>query len=268
MLDKEKIKSSLKTSFFGEYLYYFSELDSTNNYLKNVAAGGAPEGTIVLTDYQRSGKGRMGREWQSTAGENILMSILLRPKLSIEAVQCITLATSNIVVSAIEKYLKQKKIRHPQFILKWPNDIYVQHRKMAGILIESSLQDKWIDFLVVGIGINVNQNINELDANIRDAATSLQAETDQTFDREQLIATLINTYEKEYIRLESTGYHGVIPDWKKRCTQIGKRILIETPVYKEYGQFKDLNEKGILLYETDEGAVKELVAGTIKAESE
>jgi BirA family biotin operon repressor/biotin-[acetyl-CoA-carboxylase] ligase len=263
MMHKEVIQSFLKTSFFGKYLYIFPELDSTNNYAKKIAQEGAPEGTVVLTEFQTGGRGQQGNSWQSSPGQNILMSIILRPRLKIESVRCITLATANILAVAIEKFLKRKKISGVNIHLKWPNDVYINDKKVAGILIESALQDKRIDFLIVGIGINVNQDISDLSDNIMETSTSLRHEVQQKLDREELTATLINLYEREYIRLESTNYHGIIREWKKRCAQIGKRVRIATPVTVETGVIRDVDESGKLLYETDEGILKELVSGSI-----
>ena len=195
---------------------------------------------------------------------NILMSIILRPKLSIERFVRITLASAEIVVSALEKFLKRHKQHQVQFHVKWPNDILVESKKIAGILTESNIREKEIVYAVVGIGLNVNQNIAELSEETRSAVTSLFNETSVLFERERLIADVINMFESRYFVLERTNYDQVIDSWKKRCNLIGKDIMIETHSEVEAGKFIDVNERGILIYRTKDGQIKELISGTIK----
>jgi BirA family biotin operon repressor/biotin-[acetyl-CoA-carboxylase] ligase len=265
MIDIERIKKTQKTSLFGTYVYYFPEIDSTNNYAGRLAEEGAPEGTVIITDFQTAGKGRLSRNWESSSGSNILMSIILRPRLEIERVSKITLATSEILVSALEKFLSKSKFDTLTFTVKWPNDILVNGKKIAGILTESSLRDKNIIYVIVGIGLNVNQDIINLSDDIRLNATSLFAETGQIFDREILIAEIITEFEKQYFNLERTNYNQVMENWKNRCDHIGKDIVIETHVTSERGEFIDVTEKGILLKMSENEEEKEFVAGTIKS---
>jgi len=265
MINTDQIKNNLKTSLFGKYIYYFPEIDSTNAYAYRLAQEGAPEGTVILTDYQIQGKGRHGREWKSPKNANILMSIILKPQLPIEQVVKITLASAGIVVETLERILKRSKNTDIDFSLKWPNDVMVNGKKIAGILAESSLREKDIIFVIVGIGINVNQDLSSFDKEIREKATSLYIETSQKYDRETIISDLINTYEKTYINLERTNYNQVVKEWKQRCNHIGKQMRIETHSTTESGRFLDVDEKGILLYQTANGKVKELVSGTIKS---
>jgi len=265
MIDIEKIKKSQKTSIFGKYIYYFPEIDSTNNYAQQLAQEGAPEGTIVVTDYQTEGKGRLDRIWESSKESNILMSVVLRPKLDIERVVRITLAASEIIISSLEKFLNKSKVKNLNFSVKWPNDILANGKKIAGILTESSLREKDIVFVVVGIGLNVNQDMSELSDSVSGNATSLFAETDKKHNREILVSEIITEFEKQYINLERTNYGQVLQDWKNRCDHIGKEILVETHVATETGKFIDVTERGILLYKSEDDQETELIAGTIKS---
>jgi BirA family biotin operon repressor/biotin-[acetyl-CoA-carboxylase] ligase len=265
MLDIEQIKKSQRTSIFGKYIYYFPEIDSTNNYAQRLAQEGAPEGTIVLSDYQIEGKGRLDRTWESSKDLNILMSVILRPKLKIEQVIKITLATTEILILSLEKFLSRLKIENLTFSVKWPNDVLANGKKIAGILTESTLREKDIIYIIVGIGLNVNQDISELSQNLRGDSTSLFAETDQTFDREILISDIITEFEKHYFNLERTNYEQVLNNWKDRCEHIGKEIEIETHVKIEKGKFIDISENGIILYTPEDDVEKELIASTIKS---
>lgn len=265
MIDIEKIKKNQKSSLFGTFAYYFPEIDSTNSYAHHLAQEGAPEGTIVLSDFQTEGKGRHSRVWESSRDANILMSIVLRPKLEIERVVKITLATSEILISSFEKYLNKLNIENIKFSVKWPNDVLANGKKIAGILTESSLREKDIIYIIVGIGVNVNQDLSNLTDDVRINATSLFAETGIVFDRETLISEIITEFERQYFNLERTNYNQVMLDWKNRCDHIGNEIVIETHVGTEKGKFIDVTEKGILLKLDDDEEKKEFVAGTIKS---
>jgi BirA family biotin operon repressor/biotin-[acetyl-CoA-carboxylase] ligase len=265
MIDIEEIKKSKKSSIFGKYIYYIPEIDSTNSYAQRLAQEGAPEGTVVLTDYQKDGRGRLDRTWESSKGANVLMSLILRPKVEIERAIRITLASVEIVVSSLEKFLKKSQSKKIEFSVKWPNDIMVNGKKIAGILAESSLREKEIVFVVVGIGVNINQNLLELSEDVRKNSTSLLAETGIEFKREKIILEIITSFEKNYFYLERTKYDHVIEAWKRHCPYIGKDIIIETHTHHEEGKFVDVSEKGVLLYKTEDGQLKELVAGTIKS---
>jgi BirA family biotin operon repressor/biotin-[acetyl-CoA-carboxylase] ligase len=253
----------LNTSYFGRYLHVLAEVDSTNKHAHQLAREGAPEGTIVVADHQTSGKGQRGNVWYSSPGKNILLSLILRPHLEASAVQNVTLATANIIVNSLDRFLILEKSEGIELNLKWPNDIMVGDRKLAGILIESAVRNKWIDFLVIGVGINVNQDIGKLPEDLRDQATSIQAETGRKFDREKLIAQLISDFERNYIRFARTDYGTVIYEWKQRCRHLGKTYRIETPLGIEQGKILDINEQGMLVYENKAGEQKRLVSGRI-----
>ena len=173
-MDIKKIQAKLKTSLFGTNIYYEESLDSTNDYTMQLAKEGAPEGTIVLTEYQESGKGRLNRSWFSRRGQNLLMSILLRPELEIEMVQKIALATATILIDSLEDFYKNRKIKISELEVKWPNDILLNGKKLGGILAESKLKNKTMEALVIGIGLNVNSTKNEFPEDIRDLAISLK----------------------------------------------------------------------------------------------
>ncbi len=191
-MDIKKIQAKLKTSLFGTNIYYEESLDSTNDYTMQLAKEGAPEGTIVLTEYQESGKGRLNRSWFSSRGQNLLMSILLRPELEIEMVQKIALATATILIDSLEDFYKNRKIKISELEVKWPNDILLNGKKLGGILAESKLKNKTMEALVIGIGLNVNSTKNEFPEDIRDLAISLKDFIGKDTSIEDLLTFFLN----------------------------------------------------------------------------
>jgi BirA family biotin operon repressor/biotin-[acetyl-CoA-carboxylase] ligase len=264
MLDLNRIKKLQKSSIFGKYNYYLPEIDSTNAYAKRLALEGAPEGTIVMTDYQTEGKGRLGHSWESARDANILISLILRPRLNIDHSIKITLATAVIIISTLRKSLRTSGSRKIDFTVKWPNDILANGKKIGGILMESMLREKEVLFVVVGIGLNINQDPAHFSKEVQRTATSLFAETGLNLERERIIAGLLSTFEKEYFHLERTNYNQVIRSWKRFCTHLGQEIKIETHTGNESGTFLDVNQRGVLIYRSRSDKEKELVAGSIK----
>jgi len=264
MIDIAKIKKKQKTSIFGKYIYHLPEIDSTNSYAHRLAQGGAPEGTIVLADYQTAGKGRQGHVWESTKNSNILMSLILRPSLRIDRVLRITLATADILITSLEKVLQKTAYSQPSFTVKWPNDVLANGKKIGGVLTESNLREKQIVFVVVGVGLNINQDLSQLSSETREQATSLFHEFKESLERESIIAEIISNFERKYFNMERDGYARVVDDWKSRCSCHGQAIEVETHAGFEKGQYVDINDNGALIYRSESGVEKELVAGSIK----
>ena len=264
MLDCDKVRINLQTSIFGRSIYCFQVIDSTNSYLLTLARDGAPEGTVVQADFQTAGRGRQERKWFSSPGKNLLFSILLKPELEIDYSKKIMLATAIILADTIQQYLKMQQIEPIDISVKWPNDLLVNGKKMSGILAESILRDKKIEAMVLGIGINLNESSEEMDSEIRDAATSLFQITGRSIDREQFLSLFLRRFEKDYERFERNFYHQVVDEWKQHCNQIGQKVLIRTPFGEEEGIVKDVNDSGYLIYEDQRGILKALIAGEIK----
>jgi BirA family biotin operon repressor/biotin-[acetyl-CoA-carboxylase] ligase len=264
MIKLDKIKKRQRSSIFGKYNYFLPEIDSTNDYAKRLALGGAPEGTVVLTDFQKEGKGRLNHRWESSKDVNILMSLILRPRLNIDHVLRLTLASAVIIIKALKKSVRHASIKPIDFTVKWPNDIMVNEKKIGGVLLESSLREKEVLFVVIGIGLNINQDLSILNKDIRKSATSLYAETGRIFERERIIADILTIFERDYFKMERTNYSGVIREWKSYCTHLGKEIKIESHAGEAKGRFLDINQKGILIYRTESGEEKELITGSVK----
>ena len=263
-MDIKKIQSKLRTSLFGTNIYYEESLDSTNDYAMRLANDGAPEGTIVVTDFQKSGRGRQTRKWYSTRGQNLLMSLVVRPELDIEMAQKIALATATILITSIKDFLKNRKIKIEGLEVKWPNDVLLNGKKLGGILVESRLQNKTIKALVIGVGLNVNSTVREMPEEIKDKAITLFDVIGKKIIIEELISLFLKQFEQNYMKFERTNYAGVVKTWKKYCHQFGDPIVVKTPVNDETGIFYDVNSEGYLLYKTRSGETKKLVSGEIE----
>ncbi len=266
MLDCDKVRINLQTSIFGRSLYCFQVIDSTNSYLLSLARDGAPEGTVVQADFQTAGRGRKERKWVAAPGKNLLFSILLKPELEIDYSKKIVLAAAIILAETIRQYVENHHLEPIDISFKWPNDLMVKGRKLSGILAESILRDKKIVAMVLGIGINLNESAEEMDASIRDTAVSLYQLTGQPIDREEFLTIFLRQFEKDYERFERNFYSQVVNEWKAHCQQIGQKVLISTPFGDEEGVVKDINEAGYLIYEDLKGIQKALIAGEIKKE--
>ncbi len=263
MLNCDIIRTKLKTLILGRNLYCFQVIDSTNSYLLELARSGAPEGTVVLAEYQTAGRGRKERKWFASMGKNLLLSVLLKPELEVEFTQKITLATAIVLAKTIEQYLKENNLPTVKIDFKWPNDLLVNGKKLSGILTESILKGKKIIALVVGIGINLNELPADRESEIKNVAVSLKELTGSDINREAFLCRLLENFEKNYERYERTLYRSVIKEWKKHCHQFGQRVLIETPFGTEEAIFRDVNESGYLVYEDKAGKLHALVSGEV-----
>ncbi|HID38684.1 MAG TPA: biotin--[acetyl-CoA-carboxylase] ligase [Calditrichaeota bacterium] len=263
MLDRKKITHRLKTTLFGRNLFLLDEIDSTNKYAMQLARDGAPEGSVVFTAYQTAGRGRLNRGWFSSRGENLLMSIILRPKQNIETIQRITLAVAVVLLEATRSYLK--KYAYPQLVLrlKWPNDLLVGDKKLAGILTESILRGNSVEAVIVGIGMNLNFCAEKMPDEIRHTATSIRVETGKRVDVDRFFTYLLYHFEQAYLKLERNGYADVVEQWKTYNHQSGQEIIIRIGEADEYGRFIDVNSAGHLLYRDDKGRMHEIVSAEI-----
>jgi len=265
MLDKDRIIQELLTNLMGNNFVYLPEVDSTNTQALKMAREGAPEGTVVLTSFQSAGKGRLQRNWIANRDENMLISILIRPEMLIDSVQKITLASAVILIEAIESYFSQMGWEPFKIDVKWPNDLLVDGKKLAGILTESILQGKVVESLVVGFGLNVNTPVSEMDESLRGTATSLFELSGRKLDLESFIAHFLNTFERDYFRLDRNNYNGIVEEWKSHCQQFGKLVSLRMQDNTVEGYFEDISAEGHLIYRLPSGKLGTLVSGDVLA---
>ncbi len=248
-------------------LVHLPRVGSTNDAAKELAAQGAPEGTVVLADEQTAGRGRLGRRWMAPPGTCLLCSILFRPRLPLPQVPRLTMLCSLAAADAIEQ------VAGLRVALKWPNDLVVQcpmsnsqppasksYRKLAGVLTETGLMGEQVEFAVVGIGINVNVPAEGLPALAADA-TSILAETGRHTDQEELLAALLAGVGTRNERLRA----GENPwaEWAARLATLGQSVTVTTSTGAWSGIAEAVDEDGALLLRTPDGALHRLLAGDV-----
>jgi BirA family transcriptional regulator, biotin operon repressor / biotin---[acetyl-CoA-carboxylase] ligase len=254
LFNLERFDIKLSTEVIGRNFVYTEEIDSTNSFLLDKSNKFSIDGTVLLAEKQNKGKGRKDRVWYSTREQNLTFSILLTNKKYLgKNLNLINFATSLAVAVSIESIYQLKTE------LKWPNDVLVNGKKIAGILLESTSQANKIERLVVGIGINVNQTLFQGNYNI--APTSIKQELKEQIDRERLLAELLNNLEEILSKVE-TEPGEILKDWKSRCRLIGEKISISEGENVKYGIFDDLDSEGFLLLK-NKGKIEKIHFGDV-----
>ncbi len=235
-----KISEKLNTKYIGRNIYYKEETESTNIDAKeNVCC---ETGSVFISSMQTKGRGRQGRYWESKKNEGIFMSILLKPDISPDKLSAITLLASLSICSVLEKYLNDTKI-------KWPNDIIINNRKISGILSEVVFDNDKAN-VIIGIGVNVNNKAFVDDLAFK--ATSLFIETKNEFKIENIIAEILNKFEREYERFLNDGISPFIEEYKKKCITINKNVRIIHPSGDFDAIAIDVTDKGELVVKKDD----------------
>ena len=256
VLSLSELKSRIKTKMAGKHLLYFDVTDSTNIEAKKQAETGAPEGLLVVADKQVAGRGRRGRSWESPAGVNIFMTIMLRPSFEPEKASMITLVMALSTAQAITEVsgLPAK--------IKWPNDIVVNKKKVVGILTELTMETDYIQHLVCGVGINVNQT--ELPDNIKDTATSLYIEGGKKINRAELIEKVMERFEANYEAFLKTGnMQGLIEAYNELLVNKEAQVRVLDPKNEYEGISHGINELGELIVEKQDGSIENVYAGEV-----
>jgi BirA family biotin operon repressor/biotin-[acetyl-CoA-carboxylase] ligase len=245
MHSKEELQSGLNTRIFGQKLYVYNSIDSTNACAKLLASIKFEEGAVVIAEYQTAGRGRQGRTWQSESGSNLLFSIIVRPALNINTVALLPFFAAAGVALAIETLVD---IRCE---CKWPNDILLNGKKCCGILMESAFQHDMLDYAVVGIGLNVNQK--EFNGDLRKKATSLSIECEKEFDRKTVFQQVMRSLESLYTEVRSGNFDTTLREWKTRAAIFGKQITLTQAGEKVQGCATTLTADGGLVLTTADG---------------
>jgi len=259
LLLPQEIKNGLSTDYIGQKIFYFPELESTNIIAKVKAsprAEGINEGTIIIAERQSAGKGRLGRRWFSPLG-GIWLSIILYPQLSPSYIPRITLMTAVAIVKAIERCAQIKAQ------IKWPNDILINEKKVCGILTEMSAELDMINWVVVGIGINVNVDHREFPEDIQEKIISLQEFLGKEISRVRLAQILLEEFEKYYERLKRREFSSILKEWKLYSHTLGRKIKINMGEKVVSGEAINVNEEGALILKKEDGELLEIISGTI-----
>ncbi len=251
-----EIISRLHSRWMGINCIFLETVDSTNNYLKRAAEDGAVNGTLAVAEEQTGGKGRRGRSWETPKGTNIAMTILLRPEIRPEHASRLTLLMAMAVVRGIQKETGL------QAGIKWPNDVVVDGHKVCGILTEMNTEVDYINYVVIGTGINVNQT--EFPEEIREIAGSLKLSAGHPVARAGLIASIMEELEDLYeVFLKTEDLSALKDEYNRNCVTCGHEIRVLEPGHEYTGMTDGINDLGELVVKKADGETVCVYAGEV-----
>ncbi len=249
------LKPLLKNNKLVQEIYYKDELNSTNEFAKSLAREGALEGTIVIADTQTSGKGRLGRTWVSPPKTGIWLSLILRPEIKPQHAGQLTLLSGLCMCEAIHN------ITGMNSYIKWPNDVVVNGKKVCGILTEMNAEIERVNHVVLGIGVNVNQNEFNEDLPY---ATSLSIEGKTNYKRSIIVKEFIDIFEKAYETYKvSESLAEFLPRYENRCITLGKEVKIIEGGKEIIAKAINVEENGNLIVMLSDGTKKQIYAGEV-----
>ena len=257
LFSKVEIESKIETNWVGRNIIFHKETSSTNIDAKELAEKGEAAGTVVVADMQTAGRGRRGRGWVSPAGKDIYMTVVLRPQCRPEKASVLTLVMALAVLKAVSEQIPQK------CSIKWPNDIVVNGKKICGILTEMSAELDGIHYVVIGTGINVNQEF--LAEEIQETATALRIECGHQINRATLVARTLYYLEKYYaIFEENWDFSGLVNEYNQFLVNRDREVCVLDPKGAYEGTARGINENGELLVERkSDGELVQVYAGEV-----
>ncbi len=233
-------KEKLSTDVIGQSIQYYPELDSTNTKAWELISENAENGTVVITENQTKGRGRQANKWISTQGKSLTFSIIIYPNALPSQINIYSLIAGLAITDCLNTYDIQAQ-------LKWPNDILISGKKVGGILCESKISGGVIKSMVIGIGLNVNENIKEFPEDLRNNVTSLMIESGKRSQLEELLANIINHLEHRIQDKDDTQ----IIDWEERCAHLNQKVTFHSGNEIVIGVFKGLSSTGQAIISKD-----------------
>jgi BirA family biotin operon repressor/biotin-[acetyl-CoA-carboxylase] ligase len=258
LLTPSEVKPLLRTKWMGKTIHYFQTLDSTNSKAYQLALNGAEEGEVVVSESQEKGRGRLGRQWFSPPYLNLYLSVILRPKISPHQASLNTLMAAVATADAIKKFSGLRPL------IKWPNDILLRDRKVAGLLNEIHSETDRIHFVILGIGVNLNMDEKMFSKEIRTVATSLKIEMGQTVSRKAFLQFFLQELERWYSIFLEKGSAIILKAWRDRAHIKGRQVKVTSFGKTVAGIAIDVDSDGALILETEDGKRKRVVAGDIE----
>lgn len=251
-----------------EHMVHFKETDSTNNRAKCYGAQGAPKNTLFVADRQSQGRGRRGRSWVAGSGEGLWMTLLLRPEISPDKASMLTIVSAVAVAEAIEAVIGKNAASQaaqtdvPACIIKWPNDIVMNGKKVCGILTEMSAQNGKVDYVAVGIGINTNAE--KMEESIEQTATSIFLETGKITEHAKIITAFSAAFGKHYQLFVKDGdLSGLTQRYNSRLANCGKQVRILGEEYDYSAAALGIDRTGALIVEREDGSRTAVIAGEV-----
>ncbi|MEH7125275.1 MULTISPECIES: biotin--[acetyl-CoA-carboxylase] ligase [unclassified Bacillus (in: firmicutes)] len=254
----DEIRLGLLTKFIGKNIHYEESVDSTQKIAHRLANEDTPEGTVIIAEEQLLGRGRMDRRWHSPKYTGIWMSVILRPNLPPPKAPQLTLITAVAVVQAIEELTDLS----PQ--IKWPNDILINGKKVTGILTELQADADRITSIIIGIGINVNQQKEDYPEELHTIATSLSIESGKKLQRAELVKILLSKLENLYTLYLEKGFYPIKLLWESYAISIGKVITARTITGSIQGKALGITEDGVLMIEDEMSKIHHIYSADIE----
>jgi BirA family biotin operon repressor/biotin-[acetyl-CoA-carboxylase] ligase len=255
-----EIQSNLHTRYIGKQIYYYDWVNSTNSVAKNFIKDkemNLQEGTVVIANEQSAGRGRLGRTWHSPHG-GVWVSIVLFPDLEPAYISKITLMTAVVLIQSL------KSLFDIPVLIKWPNDIIIEEKKLCGILTEMSAESDRINYVVVGIGVNANIAREQFSEEIRSRSASLQEKIGKQISKTSLVRLMLENFEKQYDLLKRKQFVTILKEWKLNAHTLGKKITVESAGQKIFGEAVDITTEGALVIKTEDGKKVHILSGTVQ----
>ena len=252
----DEIERGLKTSVIGKKILVYEKCSSTSDVAEEIARSGGKEGTVIFAEHQTNGRGRLGRQWISYKGKDILCSVILRPYMTPQNSSLITIIAAASVCEVLREFGILAGI-------KWPNDIVVKGRKIGGILTEINTEMDRINYVILGIGLNVNSSLKNLSSKVVKTATSMIHETENKVDRIETVRKLLKFMDHKYEELKRGKYSEIMRECIDFSETLGRVVKIRSgkKVYAGYAQ--DFDDSGALNLRKDDGAVEKVVSGEL-----
>ncbi|MDC0063432.1 biotin--[acetyl-CoA-carboxylase] ligase [Candidatus Nitrosopelagicus sp.] len=254
-----EITTDLKTRVIGKRVHYFEEIDSTQSFAQQIASDKKEDGAIIIAEKQTAGKGRLDRKWTSPKG-GITFSIIIHPKFDVSS------STLVPILSAVALSKSIKSVLGIETEVKWPNDITMNGKKVAGILVDASFQANSIDYLILGVGINFDIDAKKLEKKLSKTPNfyginSLRGKNDKTPPK-LLLKEFLLQLEKNLLQLDNGKKSQIVKEWTKKAAGIGKKITINTSDGKISGISHGIDNDGALKLKTRKG-IKKIIAGDV-----
>ncbi|MDE1826134.1 MAG: biotin--[acetyl-CoA-carboxylase] ligase [Thaumarchaeota archaeon] len=254
-----EISDGLQAETIGRKIYYFNTIDSTQNFALKLASKPHENGSIVISEQQTHGRGRQNRKWFSPRG-GIWLSVLLKPNFEISQASLFPMLTSLALAISIEKVLKLR----PK--LKWPNDLTLDNKKVAGVLVDAAIESNQIDYLVIGVGINFKIQPSAISKIVKNSGnfygiTTLVKKKEKA-DPILLLQAFLHELEQLYSKLVAGNLHGIKNEWEKRSSTIGRKVKISSPSGEIKGKAIGIDDDGALLI-SSKGKTQRLLVGDI-----
>jgi BirA family biotin operon repressor/biotin-[acetyl-CoA-carboxylase] ligase len=249
-----------KVRVIGRDIRVFQQTTSTNDVMEKLARDGVKEGVVAFAESQSKGRGRLGRKWMSPAGKGLWFSFLLRPDLNPQQTTRLTVTTATALRRAIHLHTGTAPS------IKWPNDILVNGHKVAGILTELNAELDHIKYVIVGVGIDVNQSAADFPPELRGIASSLRLECGRSFSRAELAVEVLRQLDHDYARLIDGHFEEISEEWGDHCVTLGQTVVIRIGERRVRGRAESLSEDGALLLRGEHGHLESIIGGDVGVE--